>query len=253
MPLVVRYDGVAQAAATSSRLVANIDLAPTFAAAGGRRGARRGGPELPEPPPQPERRWRPDVLVENRKSATAPQVPSYCVVRNATHSYVQYGTGEEEIYDMSADPGQLQNLARARPPQAPGHVPAAHAGALQPAPAGHDAAQRLPDPRQRARQPPARDDRLRLRVRQRRRGPRRGALGRRPRLRRPRQRPPLRRGRPRPHLRRPRARPDVRRDRARRRLRRRRASRRRRLRRRPRHRLRRPRRRVSGCERIRRG
>ena len=55
VPLVVRYDGVAQTAATSPRLVANIDLAPTFAQAGGRCSARRGGPELPEPPPQPER------------------------------------------------------------------------------------------------------------------------------------------------------------------------------------------------------
>ena len=51
--------------------------------------------------------------MENRKSLTAPQVPSYCVVRNAARTYVQYGTGEEEIYDMSTDPGQLQNLARA--------------------------------------------------------------------------------------------------------------------------------------------
>jgi arylsulfatase A-like enzyme len=113
VPFVVRYDGVAQAAATSSRLVANIDLAPTFAAAGGVAAPGAEGRSFLSLLPDPDAPWRPEVLVENRQSATAPQVPSYCVVRNATHAYVQYGTGEEEIYDVSADPGQLQNLARA--------------------------------------------------------------------------------------------------------------------------------------------
>jgi N-acetylglucosamine-6-sulfatase len=112
VPLVVRYDGVAQAAATSSRLVANIDLAPTFAQLAGVAAPGAEGRSFLNLLPNPNAAWRPDVLVENRKSATAPDVPSYCVVRNATHSYVQYGTGEEEIYDMSADPGQLENLAR---------------------------------------------------------------------------------------------------------------------------------------------
>jgi arylsulfatase A-like enzyme len=113
VPLVVRYDGVAQTAATSPRLVANIDLAPTFAQAGGVAAPGADGRSFLSLLSSPNAAWRPDFLVENRKSATAPQVPSYCVVRNATHTYVQYGTGEEEIYDMSADPGQLQNRARA--------------------------------------------------------------------------------------------------------------------------------------------
>ena len=113
VPLVVRYDGVAQTAATSPRLVANIDLAPTFARAGGVAAPGAEGRSFLSLLPSPNAAWRPDFLVENRKSATAPQVPSYCAVRNATHTYVQYGTGEEEIYDMSADPSQLQNRARA--------------------------------------------------------------------------------------------------------------------------------------------
>jgi N-acetylglucosamine-6-sulfatase len=112
VPLVVRYDGVARAAATSSRVVANIDLAPTFAAAGGVAAPGVEGRSFLSLLSNPSGAWRPDVLVENRRSATASEVPSYCVVRNATHTYVQYETGEEEIYDVAADPGQLQNLAR---------------------------------------------------------------------------------------------------------------------------------------------
>jgi arylsulfatase A-like enzyme len=112
VPLVVRYDGVTPAAARSSRVVANIDLAPTFAAAGGVAAPGAEGRSLLGLLANPSAAWRPDVLVENRQSATAPEVPSYCVVRNATHTYVQYATGEEEIYDLAADPGQRQNLAR---------------------------------------------------------------------------------------------------------------------------------------------
>ncbi|MGH3027784.1 MAG: sulfatase-like hydrolase/transferase [Gaiellaceae bacterium] len=112
VPLVVRYDGVAQTAGTSSRLVANIDLAPTIARAAGVAAPGADGRSFLGLLPTPNAAWRPDVLVENRKSTTAPQVPSYCVVRNATHTYVQYGTGEEEIYDMAADPDQLTNRAR---------------------------------------------------------------------------------------------------------------------------------------------
>ena len=112
VPLVVRYDGVTPAAARSSRVVANIDLAPTFAAVGGVGAPGAEGRSFLSLLANPNAAWRPDVLVENRQSASAPQVPSYCVVRNATHTYVQYATGEEEIYDAAADPGQLQNLAR---------------------------------------------------------------------------------------------------------------------------------------------
>ena len=92
--------------------MANIDLAADLPPGRGVAAPGARGRSFLSLLPNPNAAWRPDVLVENRKSATAPQVPSYCVVRNATHSYVQYGTGEEEIYDMSADPGQLQNLAR---------------------------------------------------------------------------------------------------------------------------------------------
>jgi N-acetylglucosamine-6-sulfatase len=112
VPLVVRYDGVTQPATTSSRVVGNIDLAPTFAAVGGVPAPGVEGRSFLGLLGNPSAQWRPDLLVENRQSASAPQVPSYCVVRSATHSYVQYATGEEELYEIAADPGQLVNRAR---------------------------------------------------------------------------------------------------------------------------------------------
>ncbi len=36
--------------------------------------------------------------------------PSYCGVRTLTHKYVRYSTGEEELYDLVADPWELQSL-----------------------------------------------------------------------------------------------------------------------------------------------
>jgi arylsulfatase A-like enzyme len=38
-------------------------------------------------------------------------VPSYCGIRRPGWTYVRYSTGEEELYDLGADPLQLRNLA----------------------------------------------------------------------------------------------------------------------------------------------
>jgi hypothetical protein len=38
-------------------------------------------------------------------------IPAYCGVRTANLTYVQYSTGEEELYDLVNDPFELQNEA----------------------------------------------------------------------------------------------------------------------------------------------
>jgi len=40
-----------------------------------------------------------------------PTIPSFCAVRSPRYLYVQYATGEEELYDERADPYELANLA----------------------------------------------------------------------------------------------------------------------------------------------
>lgn len=64
-------------------------------------------------------------------------VPAFWGVVTPTHKYVEYGTGERELYDLVADPSELHNVA--------GH--AAHAG-VESALAGTLAALRAPPPPQ---------------------------------------------------------------------------------------------------------
>jgi N-acetylglucosamine-6-sulfatase len=51
------------------------------------------------------------VLVENR--GTRP--PDYKMVRTGDYAYVEYATGERELYDMQTDPYQEQNVYGQRP------------------------------------------------------------------------------------------------------------------------------------------
>ena len=91
------------------RLVANIDLAPTFAALGGTAMPGVDGRSLLpllQGAPTP---WRSDVLTEYVQGGDP--IPSYCAIRTATRKYVGYVTGEVELYDMVRDPYELQNAA----------------------------------------------------------------------------------------------------------------------------------------------
>ena len=37
-------------------------------------------------------------------------IPEYYALRTARYSYVEYGTGEKELYDLNADPTELTSL-----------------------------------------------------------------------------------------------------------------------------------------------
>jgi N-acetylglucosamine-6-sulfatase len=121
VPFVVRGPGVRHGA-VSDELVANIDLAPTI--------ARWAGVRVPEyvdgrslrrvlegTATTPRRQY---LLFEffkglNRSSKV---VRSYGGVRTAGgETYVEYGTGEKEYYDLGADPWQLES-AHAAPENA---------------------------------------------------------------------------------------------------------------------------------------
>jgi N-acetylglucosamine-6-sulfatase len=112
VPFVLRWDAKVATAGTDDRLVANIDVAPTFAAAAGVQApAAEGRSVLPMDPGS----WRDDFLVEHLPLATDdPKVggaPGYCAVRNTQFLYVAYSNREEELYDLHRDPFELENVA----------------------------------------------------------------------------------------------------------------------------------------------
>ena len=125
VPLIVRGPGVA-AGRVVRHLALNTDLAPTFAelaraAAPGFVDGRSLVPFLGRDP-RPTR-WRQAVLIEILRSDAdsegdrRPFAPPYRAVRTADHLYVEYIAGGRELYDLNADPFQLENVVATADPE----------------------------------------------------------------------------------------------------------------------------------------
>jgi N-acetylglucosamine-6-sulfatase len=115
IPLIVRYPRVAKAGATPSQMVQVIDLAPTVLALAGVADAvpRQGQSLVPllegtNPP------WRSSILLEYYTDQVFPRMLAmgYQAVRTERHKYIQYQelTGMDELYDLEADPFEMNNL-----------------------------------------------------------------------------------------------------------------------------------------------
>lgn len=124
VPLVVRYDALTQGRPLAvERLVANVDLAPTLAAAAGTRLPGVEGRSLLPFLAGRSPRWRSALLLETL-AVRGQAVPTWCAVRTRDSVLVAYRTGERELYDLAGDPYQLRSLhddpAWNRPEQALG-------------------------------------------------------------------------------------------------------------------------------------
>ena len=125
VPMIVRGPGVPQ----SERIEAmglNIDLAPTFAEiAGIAPPAFVDGRSLLPLIADPNRAWRQSFLIERRQleehfvdlaereGMSAEQLDRYAHfdgLRTMEWTYVEYGSGERELYDLRLDPHQLTNV-----------------------------------------------------------------------------------------------------------------------------------------------
>ncbi len=151
VPLIVRGPGV-PAGATLPHLVGNIDFAPTFLELAGQAehdrldgrsmvGLLRQNPPLPESwrgayllehserngvrPPEASRRYHlPRGILEPsdpqsfliRPQAALRRIPSFKGLRLRDTVYVEYETGERELYDLHADPWELTNIASTADP-----------------------------------------------------------------------------------------------------------------------------------------
>ena len=111
-PMVVFGPGV-PAGAVDPSLVLNIDLAPTFVDLAGAM-----WPHAIEPDGESMRplwdgsahAWRNSVLLELLAPLGGGRTPVWRAVRTADMVYVEYATGDVELYDLVDDPWQLESL-----------------------------------------------------------------------------------------------------------------------------------------------
>ncbi|MDQ3670039.1 MAG: sulfatase-like hydrolase/transferase [Actinomycetota bacterium] len=111
VPLVIRYDALIAQPGRESRMALNIDFAPTFAALAGASRPPTDGQSLVPLLSSTPTSWRSDFLIENVRHRAIWPSPTYCAVRSARYLYASYETGDEELYDLRADPYQMNNAA----------------------------------------------------------------------------------------------------------------------------------------------
>ena len=113
VPFIVYAPGIFPAH-NEIRFAANIDLAPTFAELAG----------IPVPDSvdgvsllpllnNTDITWRDALLFEHwpTEDGIGSKIPEFYAVRNAEWKYVEFVTGEKELYDLMNDPYELENLA----------------------------------------------------------------------------------------------------------------------------------------------
>ena len=115
VPLLVRGPDVPQGV-TRSQMALNNDLAPTFASWAGVTPPAfvDGRPLSPLLSASPPASWRTAFMVEHRRfmneGTYTLDKPNYHAVRTSQYLYVEYKTGERELYDLSTDPYELTSL-----------------------------------------------------------------------------------------------------------------------------------------------
>jgi arylsulfatase A-like enzyme len=103
-------------ARSDDHFVANIDIASTFVdMAGGvlPNSENVDGVSLLPLLKDANVEWRDDILLEHwpTEEGVGGMIPEYYAVRNREWKYVEYVTGEKELYDLVNDPYELKNVA----------------------------------------------------------------------------------------------------------------------------------------------
>ncbi|MBE0683114.1 MAG: sulfatase [Anaerolineales bacterium] len=113
VPFIV-YAPAYYQARVDSQLVANIDIAPTF--------AELGGATIPDSVDgmsivslleNPASNWRDEILIEHwpTDQGVGSVIPEFYSIRTQAWKYTEYVTGEVELYNLVNDPFELLNAA----------------------------------------------------------------------------------------------------------------------------------------------
>ncbi|MEA2420040.1 MAG: N-acetylglucosamine-6-sulfatase [Thermoleophilaceae bacterium] len=106
LPLLMRGPGV-PAGTETTQLVTNADLAPTIVdAANAKPGRVQDGRSLLELVRDPGVEWGRELLLEGGN----PNGLTFSGLRNYRWKYIEYTTGEKELYDLARDPDELASL-----------------------------------------------------------------------------------------------------------------------------------------------
>ena len=114
VPLFVKGPGIAPGSKVEN-LILNTDFAPTFADLAGVEVPADGRSLTPLLRGEDPSLWRSNILLEGFDSKGT---YSYAAVRTKTHKYVEYDIGERELYDLQADPYELESLHGSADPSA---------------------------------------------------------------------------------------------------------------------------------------
>lgn len=114
IPMLVRYDeGRTQRGATSPALIGNVDVAPTILDFTGASLPNMEGTSFRPVLTGSRSGVRSMLLLEHAGDGDdGGTVPPYCGLRTSRYTYARYVDGFEELYDLAADPYQLENVAR---------------------------------------------------------------------------------------------------------------------------------------------
>lgn len=117
IPLVISYPQKITASRADSNMILNIDIAPTLAELAGVSGISTfDGQSFLPLVENPSAQWREGFLIEQYQDdgedrSMTSLVPAYVGFRTDEWKYIEYETGERELYNLVEDSYEMNNLA----------------------------------------------------------------------------------------------------------------------------------------------